>query len=108
MEGLLDITDQEFRQIADLVYQRFGINLSDKKKVLVRGRLNKLLKTHRYGSFKEYYDDILADTSGKNLLTLIDKISTNHSFFFREADHFTYLSETVLPELSQKGHLQSG
>lgn len=103
MDGLLNISDQEFRQIAELVYQRFGINLGDKKKVLVRGRLNKLLRAQNYTSFKDYYDDVLADTSGKNLLTLIDRISTNHSFFYREADHFEYLTGHVLPELTAEG-----
>lgn len=103
MEGLLNISDQEFRQIADLVYQRFGINLGDKKKVLVRGRLNKLLRAGNYTSFNDYYEDVLSDASGKNLLTLIDKISTNHSFFYREADHFEYLSNHILPELTADG-----
>jgi len=107
MEGLLDITDEEFRSIAGLVYDRFGINLSDKKKVLVRGRLNKLLRAQNYKSFNDYFEDVLADKTGKNLLTLIDKISTNHSFFYRESDHFVYLKEHILPELIQGGNIKS-
>ena len=90
MEGLLDITDKEFRQIADLVYHRFGIHLSDKKKVLVRGRLNKLLKAEKYTSFSDYYEDILTDKTGRNLLTLVDKISNQSHFLFPGSRPFRF------------------
>jgi chemotaxis protein methyltransferase CheR len=99
MEGLIDIKDEEFQHISQLVYQRFGINLTEKKRVLVRGRLNKLLHQLGYNDFESYYRDITSDASGKGLLELVDRISTNHTFFFRENDHFDMLKERVLPEI---------
>ncbi|MDD2444353.1 MAG: protein-glutamate O-methyltransferase CheR, partial [Desulfotomaculaceae bacterium] len=54
-----------------------------------------------FGSFKEYYDYVVKDHSGRALLDLVDRISTNHTFFFREKDHFDYLSAVVLPEISE-------
>lgn len=96
---LLDITDQEFSQIAALVYDNFGINLTDKKKALVRGRLNKLLREKGFKDFTEYLEAIKRDTSGLYLVELIDKISTNHTFFFRESDHFQFLMDQAFPEL---------
>lgn len=97
--NMIDIKDKEFNQISKLVYSRFGINLTEKKKALVRGRLNKLIVSLNFSSFSEYYDYVQEDKSGQRLLDMVDKISTNHSYFFRENDHFTYLTDTVLPAI---------
>lgn len=105
MYGLLEITPEEFTNISRLVYTRFGINLTEKKVTLVKGRLNKIIKTKGYTSFQEYYDAVLADTSGKELLELVDRISTNHTYFYREGDHFTVLRERILPELMNTGRI---
>lgn len=108
VEGIIQISESEFKKFAELVYSLFGINLTDKKKALVRGRLNKIIKTHGYKSFAEYYDAITSDTSGKSLLELVDKISTNHSYFFRENDHFDFMFSTALPEIAQRAAAENG
>ena len=102
IDGIIQINDEEFQKISSLVYSKFGINLTEKKKALVRGRLNKLIKGLGYTSFDQYYNAVMEDRTGGQLLSLIDKISTNHSYFFREHDHFTFLMETALPEIVQK------
>ena len=98
MYGLLDISDKEFQDISRLVHSRFGINLTDKKVTLVKGRLNKLIRERGYTSFSQYYKAVMEDTTGAELLGLVDKISTNHTYFFRENDHFQVLRERILPE----------
>lgn len=102
MEGIIQINDDEFQKISGLVYSKFGINLTEKKKALVRGRLNKLIKGLGYTSFDQYYTAVMEDRTGGQLLSLIDKISTNHSYFFRENDHFNFLKESALPEIVQR------
>ncbi len=93
------LSDNEFEMIRELVYTRFGINLTKQKHSLVMGRLNSVLRRGGFTSFKQYFDSVLNDKSGEALSTLIDRISTNHTFFFRENDHFNYLREVVLPEI---------
>lgn len=95
------LTDEEFRLISDLVYRKSGIKLGEQKRALIIGRLQKALRSGSFGSFKEYYDYVVKDHSGRALLDLVDRISTNHTFFFREKDHFDYLSAVVLPEISE-------
>ncbi len=97
---LLDISDQEFLDLSRLVYDQFGINLTDKKKALVRGRLNKVLKNRGLSSFEQYLNLIKQDQTGMVLIELIDRISTNHTFFFREADHFAFLKDEALMQLN--------
>ncbi len=96
------LTDKEFRLISDLVYQKCGIKLGEQKRALVIGRLQKALRSGSFGSFMEYYDYVVKDQSGKALLDLVDRISTNHTFFFREKDHFDFLATVVLPEISER------
>ncbi|MDA3811311.1 MAG: chemotaxis protein CheR [Spirochaetaceae bacterium] len=99
---MIEINDNEFKKISEIVYERFGINLTEKKKALVRGRLNKLILSLNFTTFSQYYDYVSNDKTGQRLLDMVDKISTNHSFFFRESDHFTYLSDSVLPDLCKR------
>ncbi len=100
MTEFVSISDTEYRQISQLVYDKFGINLGEKKRSLVLGRLHKIVRQNGFENFGEYYEHVLTDQSGSALRTLIDRISTNHTFFYREKSHFEYFSETVLPALA--------
>lgn len=102
MQELIQLADKEFHQIKDLVYSRFGINLSEQKRSLVAGRLNKVLKNTGMRTFSEYYNHVLRDTSGEALNTLINRISTNHTYFNREYSHFDYFKIIILPKLDKR------
>ena len=91
------ISDEDFHAIRQLVYDRFGINLTDKKKTLLVGRLQKVLRDRGFSSFRAYYDWLLSDRSGEGLDELANRISTNHTFFYREQSHFEYFFRTALP-----------
>jgi chemotaxis protein methyltransferase CheR len=102
MEGLIDISEREFQDLAKLVYRVVGIHLTDKKKMLVRGRLNKVIRKLGYTSFDQYYHALENDTTGTAISELIDRISTNHTYFFREEDHFHFLKDEALPWITEK------
>jgi chemotaxis protein methyltransferase CheR len=102
VEGLIEISEKEFRDLSDLVYRTVGIHLTNKKKMLVRGRLNKVIKRLGYTSFDEYYRALESDSSGRNISELIDRISTNHTYFFREKDHFTIFQELAIPWIEER------
>ncbi|MCP4159481.1 MAG: chemotaxis protein CheR [Deltaproteobacteria bacterium] len=103
---MIDISDNEFKKISKIVYDQFGINLTEKKKALVRGRLNKLILSLNFDSFSQYFNYVSEDKSGNRLLDMVDKISTNHSYFFRESDHFTYLTDIVLRQICKSTESQ--
>ena len=88
-----DLSKKEYQLIRTLVYKQSGINLGEQKMQLVRSRLNKLLRAGNFRSFREYYQHVQADTSGRELATLIDAISTNTTHLFRENRHFEFLTE---------------
>lgn len=98
----LVLTDEEFNQIRTMLHARFGINLSEQKRALVMGRLRKIIIQKGLKSFSEFINLIENDGTGHELQTLIDRMSTNHTFFFREQKHFDFFSEKILPDISSK------
>ncbi len=99
--GIIQLKEREFRLISELIYKKFGVNLTEKKKALVRGRLNTLVKSLGFDNFSDYYGSVVNDPTGGSLLSLIDRISTNHSYFFREGDHFDFLTKRALTEICE-------
>ncbi len=94
---MIKISEPEFKQLADYMKNNYGINLKTEKKYLVVGRLQNLLLEKQMKSFSEYFDYIIADKSGDAVTGLVDRITTNHTYFMREGDHFEYLKSTLLP-----------
>ena len=99
--GQQQLSMEEFNLIRKLVYDRFGIHLNEQKKSLVVERLQKTLRTGQFDSFRAYYDYVVSDRSGRALLELVDRISTNHTHFFREKDHFVFMQTTWLPAMKK-------
>lgn len=99
-DTLMTISDREFEQMRRLIYERFGINLTEQKRSLLVGRLQKLIRDAGFGSFGDYYDALVNEPGEAGLSELIDRISTNHTYFNREKDHFDYLLTTALPAVS--------
>jgi len=93
------ITTEEFNMMRELIYERFGICLSDQKQSMVAGRLQKVLRQLSFQSFTEYYHYLINDKSGGALTEFINNISTNHTYFNRESAHFDFFSQKILPEM---------
>ncbi len=100
MNDIKTISENEYKKIKNFIYDRFGISLGEKKQALVLGRLTKLLSQSGFSNFSEYYNYIVRDKTGKALNELVNRISTNHTYFNRENEHFTFFKETVLKEIT--------
>ena len=94
-----ELTDNAFREIAELAHDVAGIHLGEGKRELVRARLGKRIAELGLPGFEEYVARVREDRSGKELLVMIDLLTTNKTSFFREPAHFTFLRETVIPSL---------
>lgn len=96
-----NITDEEFRLLADYIKANFGINLSEQKKNLLVNRLYKLVASLNLNSITDYYEYLLNEKSGKAKIELVNNITTNHTFFMREISHFKFFANEVLPYISK-------
>jgi chemotaxis protein methyltransferase CheR len=94
----LALKPEEFRQIAKLAHERFGLELKPGKEALVAARLGKKLRQRGFESFAQYYSHVLSDQSGDTLVELIDSLTTNHTSFLRERAHFEFLAEAAAKE----------
>ena len=97
MDGPSGISDQEFGRFRDLIYQIAGIQLSDAKKVLLVGRLSRRLKHYGLSTFAQYYQLVTSPQESRELQTMVDLLTTNETYFFREPKHFEFLQEQILP-----------
>jgi chemotaxis protein methyltransferase CheR len=92
------ITNQEFALFQRLIYKIAGISLSDAKKVLLVGRLTRRLKAYDFTSFSQYYRMLGSGEHPEELQTMVDLLTTNETYFFREPQHFDFLRDVILPE----------
>jgi chemotaxis protein methyltransferase CheR len=70
--------------------------LCDKKKALVSARIRKRMRSLKILNPKEYYDHIMSEPTGMEIVMLIDSIATNVTSFFRESKHLDFLREKTL------------
>ena len=93
-----DISNAEFAQFQKLIYKIAGISLADSKKVLLVGRLGRRLKHYQLTSFADYYRLVASGTAADELQTMVDLLTTNETYFFREEAHFEFLAKTILAQ----------
>lgn len=90
------ISDQEFALFQRLIYKIAGISLSDAKKVLLVGRLARRLKVYEFSSFTEYYRMLADGHHPEEMQTMVDLLTTNETYFFREPKHFEFLRDEII------------
>jgi chemotaxis protein methyltransferase CheR len=101
----MQITDKEFNDISVYVRDRYGINLTEKKKTLVATRLNFIFDKYRVKNYAAYFELVKKDTSGDMMVEFLNRITTNHTFVNREAHHFEFMKSDVLPYVE---HFEAG
>jgi len=89
------LNDNEFITIQKLVFSEIGIDLRYSKKLLVQSRLLKRLLFYKFDSYLEYIR--LIQINDKERIEMINLITTNETYFFREINHFEYLQQVILP-----------
>lgn len=90
------ITDQEFTLFQRLIYKIAGISLSDAKKVLLVGRLAQRLKQYEFATFTQYYRMLMSGNYPEEVQTMVDLLTTNETYFFREPMHFEFLRDEII------------
>ena len=92
------LTDQEFNRVRELAYATSGLNLHQDKRALVSSRLERLVRRNGFASFGNYLNFLSRRQSGDEFVEFIDTLTTNHSGFWREPEHFVFLRSNIMPE----------
>ncbi len=95
------MSDSDFSRLEEFMSQNYGINLKGKKQLAIT-RLAHPLSQLGFNSFTEFLDHFFATKSQQDLELVINKLTTNYTFFMRENQHFSFFQNELLPLLAQK------
>lgn len=90
---------EAYRTLVDLVYQHSRVPHRAQIKPMLANRLRKRLRALGLVSYDDYCAVLRSAQGPDEIEQLVDLISTNHTRFFREPEHFTFLTGRMLPEL---------
>jgi chemotaxis protein methyltransferase CheR len=99
-QGAESISNSDFGRLRSLIYAQSGINLSSDKKTMLELRIRQRLRSLNLDSYDAYCQQLFEGRGQKEeIIQLIDVVTTNKTDFFREPDHFDYLTQKALPDL---------
>jgi chemotaxis protein methyltransferase CheR len=99
----IPMNDEEFLLIRDFVYQHCGLHFVEESKYLLEKRLGKRLQAHRLKSFKDYYYFLrYSQKKDQELAEVINALTTNETYFFREEYQLKTFINEVVPEIKAR------
>lgn len=90
------ITAEEFQLFQRLIYEHAGISLSSGKQVMVASRLAKRVQYYELSNYKDYYHLVTHPQHKEEFQIMVNILTTNETYFFREPKHFEYLEDHIL------------
>ncbi|WP_246194681.1 CheR family methyltransferase [Allochromatium palmeri] len=94
---VVPLKDREFERFRHFIHERAGINLAPHKQQMVSARLQRRLRHLGLRSFDAYLERVFEPDQDHERQHLVDLLTTNETYFYREPAHFEYLREHVLP-----------
>ena len=97
----MTISDSDFRRLASFIHSNYGIDLSQKRQ-LITGRLSTTIRQKGYRNFSDFVDHLLNVKDNDEITLVLNKLTTNYTFFMREKEHLDYFCNSILPELVRR------
>lgn len=97
----LQISDTDFQKFAEYFYRKTGIHFGDSKRYFVDKRLIERIKQTGADSFREYFVNLRFDRDSQELQALINTMTVNETYFFREEYHFRCMVNSMLTEITK-------
>lgn len=98
---MLDLSDRDFHRLTSFIKSKFGIDLTHKRQ-LITSRMSTTISSQGYQNFSSYVDHILNAATQEDLETLLNKLTTNYTYFMREQTHYDFFQNTILPDLVRR------
>ncbi len=100
------ISAEAFCKFRDFFYTKTGIYFDDGKRYFVDRRLIERMHARRAENFNAYFSLLRFEASGEEFQVLVNMMTTNETYFFREEYQFKSLVDSLLPELMQDRPVQ--
>ncbi len=99
--SLRRLSEGDFLRLSTFIQQELGIKMPPAKKALLESRLQKRLRALGCGTFSEYCDALFGPGGmERELVFMLDLVTTNKTDFFRESHHFDLLVKSILPAVA--------
>ena len=99
-EAVIPLSEDVFRLIRDIIKDYCGLYFDDSSRYLIEKRLSRRVKNHHLNDFRDYYRFIRYDKNTEDELSAImDILTVNETYFFREQNQLKAFSEEILEEL---------
>ncbi|MEA2099773.1 MAG: protein-glutamate O-methyltransferase CheR [Campylobacterota bacterium] len=96
MSTTVILQDNEFIIFQKIIFKEAGIDINDKKKLLVQSRLLKRILHYKLKSYTDYIR--LIQLNKQEMNEMVNLITTNETYFFREIEHFEFLQRVIVPK----------
>lgn len=102
------MTTPELARFRTLAYDRFGIVIADDAESFMRSRLRVFATETGHDSLEGLLAAAVGNGGGKGqakddlLLDIVERISTNHSYFYREPAYFEFMRTHALPDIESR------
>ena len=98
---LTAIAEEDFRRLVKFIHQYYGIDLSQKRQ-LVTSRLSSFVSQKGYRDFGPFVTALLKEKNPADMEAVLNRLTTNYTFFMREQEHFDFFQNVILPDLVKR------
>jgi chemotaxis protein methyltransferase CheR len=99
----ITMTDEEFPLLRDLIYNYSGLFFAEENRYLLERRLSSRLAHHQLSTFQDYYYYLKYDAGREQELSdIMDLLTTNETYFFRESFQLKAFTDEIIPELTKR------
>lgn len=95
------MTDEEYAKFCEFFYRKSGIQFQAGKKYFVERRIADRIEKTGAESFRDYFTMVRFQTTGEELQLLVNAMTVNETYFFREDYQFDALVDAILPEIAR-------
>ncbi|MGB9887527.1 MAG: CheR family methyltransferase [Moorellales bacterium] len=93
------MTPDEFGKLRDYIYRKTGLYFDDKKLYYVERRVEERMRATGMDRFGAYFNWLRFEPSQAEFQQLLNALTVNETYFFREYDQLRCFAEEALPEL---------
>lgn len=102
MDDLIELPEDIFRLLRDYIRDYCGMYFDGNSKYLLERRLSRRVRLHQFKSFKDYYHFLTYDRRRETeLVEVIDCLTTNETYFFREEAQLRAFTDEIIPEIAE-------
>ncbi|MBF0562309.1 MAG: protein-glutamate O-methyltransferase CheR [Alphaproteobacteria bacterium] len=105
-EGAIIITDDDLEKFCEFLYRKTGIRIESKKRYFLERRLIERVGVMKCANFRDYFSLLHFEDAGRELQQVVNLMTINETYFFREMYQIDCLINSILADVSRRKRRQ--